>query len=314
MSYRLSSTDLISTKEHGGLAWERSRIPAELGIGYADRLRLDEGLTLAISRYRPQRDLLEESVIERDTPSLTVTIALAGASSYQSSAGAVLDFLAGHTTVTAARATRGLRRYRAGDDVCQLRLIVDTVALRRYSLEALALAPAQSAGSACQVFHGASKPVLSRLAQRLLQGHARPDASLLEIQIAALSLLAEQGRCMAPPAKPAAWRPDEYRRICAARELIHQHFDQALTVAWLCAQVGSNEFTLKQGFRELFGSTPYRMLTEVRMQAALDLLAAGERVSSVAYRTGFQHPSNFSAAFRRYFGYAPKSVPDRSVE
>lgn len=52
-------------------------------------------------------------------------------------------------------------------------------------------------------------------------------------------------------------------------------FDRPLTIAYLCAAVGTNEFTLKQGFRELFGISPHRMLTDIRMEKAWKLLETG---------------------------------------
>ncbi len=72
--------------------------------------------------------------------------------------------------------------------------------------------------------------------------------------------------------------------------------------------VGINEFKLKQGFHDLFDTTPHRMLTEIRMKHARDALARGEAVSTVAYRTGYQHPGNFSAAFSRFYGMSPSAA------
>lgn len=93
-----------------------------------------------------------------------------------------------------------------------------------------------------------------------------------------------------------------------ARDIMMHDFARPLTIAWLCTTVGTNEFKLKQGFRELFGTSPHRMLTAIRMQKALELLETGLQVSTVAYRVGYQHLSSFSAAFERYYSRTPKSV------
>jgi AraC-like DNA-binding protein len=310
MTYRLSTTDHLVSRRPGTLAWERARLPDTLGIGYVDRLRLADGLTVAISHYRPRHDLLEHSALEYESRALTITLALAGHSSYRSAAGDAIDFRAGHTTVTTTRAMRGVRRYRGGDDVRQLRLIADAAWLQRYALEALCTPHGSNDAGVCVTFHGASGPTLARLADTLLRHHANPAARPLDLQIAALGALDEQSRRMLPP--PVALHPDDHPRLLAARDLIHRHLDAPLTIAQLCTAVGTNEFTLKQGFRKLFDTTPHRMLTEARMQQAQALLAQGERVSSVAYRVGFRHPSNFSTAFQRYFGYVPKSAARRN--
>ncbi|MDF3852258.1 helix-turn-helix domain-containing protein, partial [Achromobacter denitrificans] len=39
-----------------------------------------------------------------------------------------------------------------------------------------------------------------------------------------------------------------------------------------------------------------------------ELLETGCQVAQAAYRVGYRHPANFSAAFTRFHGRAPKSV------
>ena len=44
------------------------------------------------------------------------------------------------------------------------------------------------------------------------------------------------------------------------------------------------------------------------MQRAKLLLENGCQVTQAGWQTAYRHPANFSAAFSRYFGYAPKTV------
>ena len=53
---------------------------------------------------------------------------------------------------------------------------------------------------------------------------------------------------------------------------------------------------------------PQRTLLALRMQRAKLLLENGCQVAQAGWQTGYRHPSNFSAAFTRYFGHVPKSV------
>ena len=46
------------------------------------------------------------------------------------------------------------------------------------------------------------------------------------------------------------------------------------------------------------------------MHRARELLAMGHRVSETAYRVGYQHPNNLTAAFGRFFGVSPRQVYD----
>lgn len=50
------------------------------------------------------------------------------------------------------------------------------------------------------------------------------------------------------------------------------------------------------------------------MQRAHTLLQESSQVAQVAYKVGYSHPSNFSAAFSGYFGFAPKQVSKISRE
>jgi AraC-like DNA-binding protein len=306
MVYRLTGTDVITLPSTAGPGWQRSHIPEELGVGYVDRLPLAGGLSVAYSSYTPDRDLAEESVMERDTHSLTITIALQGRSVYRGRDGSAFDFLGGHTTVTAFRSSNGERRYLANEAVRQWRLIADAQVLRAYGLEHL-LASAREHQGAHQLFHDRSSGAIQRLADTFT--HLYTSArSPLDLQIAALTVLSEQARQIAPPSHTPGWHARDEEPILQAREILLRHYDRALSVPYLCAAVGTNEFKLKQGFRALFGTSPHRMLIDIRMRKAWELLESGEYVSRVAYKVGFQHPSSFSAAFERYFGRTPKSV------
>ncbi len=69
--------------------------------------------------------------------------------------------------------------------------------------------------------------------------------------------------------------------------------------------VGASERTLARAFTAQTGMPFGRWRTLLRLQAALPLLAAGEPVSRVAHRVGYETPSAFVAAFRRETGLTP---------
>ncbi|MFC3656431.1 helix-turn-helix transcriptional regulator [Xanthomonas hyacinthi] len=179
--------------------------------------------------------------------------------------------------------------------------------LHRYGLEGV-LDGVNNEQSVQSLFFGK----FGGLTQRLTDSFdhlRRHDGSLLDLQIVALGLLSEQTR---PFAKQRAVmdkvRASDQDKMLAARDIMMSQYDHPLTIAYLCTRVGTNEFKLKQGFRELFGTSPHRMLTDIRMQKAWELLETGLYVSTVAYKVGYQHLSSFSAAFERYYGRTPKSV------
>ena len=71
--------------------------------------------------------------------------------------------------------------------------------------------------------------------------------------------------------------------------------------------VGASERTLARAFAAEAGVPFGRWRTRLRLQAALSMLAAGQPVSRVAGRVGYDTPSAFVAAFHRETGQTPGS-------
>ena len=308
MTYRIDAAEIAAPARRGPGPWWRSQLPQALGPCTNDICRLDDGLALAYADYLPQQDLLEASAIDRGCRALTITVALEGASSTLGSDGQCFEFIAGHSTVAAFASVRALRRFPARRRTRQLRLIADEALLQRYGLEQL-LDGVAHGDRARHLFFGPQDATTRQLAQALVHLHGR-DARVLDLQIAALSLLSAQSQTLLPQPEitPGRLRADDRQRLLQARDILLQQYGQALTIAYLCTATGINEFKLKQGFRELFGTSPHRMLTDTRMHKAWQLLESGLRVSTVADRVGYRHLSSFSAAFERHYGRTPRSV------
>ncbi|MFJ1298627.1 helix-turn-helix transcriptional regulator [Pseudomonadota bacterium AL_CKDN230030165-1A_HGKHYDSX7] len=308
MTYRIDQTDLIMSASPIGPGWQRLSLPAEAGAGHTDRLQLADGLALALSDITPRHDLIEDSVVERASPALTITVALDGRSSCLEHEGARFDFLAGHTTVASFARARAKRRFVAGERVRQLRVIADEALLVRYGRAGL-FATGSVDGGADHLFFGATPAGVQAHARTLAQLHAR-QGDLMDMHIGALGLLAEQCRQLhpQPSAAMSSRAASDADRVARAHALMQEHYARPLTIAYLAAAVGLNEFKLKQGIRAHYGTSPHRLLTDIRMRHARDLLEAGERVSTVTHRVGYQHLASFSAAFSSYYGHPPKSV------
>ena len=73
-------------------------------------------------------------------------------------------------------------------------------------------------------------------------------------------------------------------------------------------EVGASERTLARAFAAETGVPFGRWRTLLRLQAALSMLAAGEPVSRVSGRVGYDTPSAFVAAFRRETGQTPGAL------
>ncbi|MGE8613747.1 MAG: helix-turn-helix domain-containing protein [Achromobacter veterisilvae] len=301
MSLRIPST-LAQPAGSPRPGWLRHALPRELGACHADRLELDDGLALVHSRYAPARDLIEENAASYGARTLVITLAMQGVSAYQGADGSALDFRGGYTTVTAFQRSKGERRYLGGAAVSQLRLLVGEPILRRYAGDERADALLGEGRLRC-LARVRTSPESAAAAAELASGGDPLDA-----HIRALTLLSRQLRGLAPAPEPGRLSHADIARVEAARALMSEQMDRDLTVQYLCIAVGLNEFKLKEGFRKLYGSSPHRLLTTLRMQRAWELLETGCQVAQAAYRVGYRHPANFSAAFTRFHGRTPKSV------
>lgn len=302
MSLRISAT-LAQPGPAARPGWSRLALPADLGECVADRLDLGEGLALVHSQYTPVRDLIEENAAAHGGRTLVITLALGGVSAYRGADGAELDFRGGgQTTVTAFRRHLGERRYLGGSTVSQLRLLVGEAALCRYAGQAQAEA-LFGAGGLRRLAQGRTSADLATVAGELAR-----SSDPLDTHIKALTLLSRQLRALAPAPAAGRFSQADIARLERAHALMREQMDRELTVQYLCLATGLNEFKLKQGFRALYGNSPMRLLTEMRMRRAWELLETGCQVAQAAYRVGYRHPANFSAAFTRFHGRAPKSV------
>ena len=107
---------------------------------------------------------------------------------------------------------------------------------------------------------------------------------------------------------PLPLKPGTLERIYQAQTLLHQTLHQPPSLPDLAKQVRLNEFTLKQGFRQVFGTTVFDYLHEYRLEQARRLLELGDRkVADVAETVGFASRSYFASAFKQKFGLNPKA-------
>jgi AraC-like DNA-binding protein len=135
-------------------------------------------------------------------------------------------------------------------------------------------------------------------------GLMNTEAIVTELLCAGVAHLGLQSR---PPRPPFSAR--ELRCLHVARDILRNEMLHPPTIPEVARAVGLNETALKQGFRTLFGETPFDFSVRCRMQRALELLRE-ERMpmARVAEEVGYRHPTSFATAFRRHFGFQPKQL------
>ena len=99
--------------------------------------------------------------------------------------------------------------------------------------------------------------------------------------------------------------PAVIERCIAAKRMIDEGCCSGVDLDELCRRMFVSKFHFIRQFGRIYGQTPYRYLTERRMQAAKALLDGGMSIGETCVRVGFSSVPSFASLFKRYIGYPP---------
>ena len=95
-------------------------------------------------------------------------------------------------------------------------------------------------------------------------------------------------------------------KIYQARDIICSEYLNPPSLHDLALRVGTNECTLKAGFKEAFRTTVFNYLFDYRMNIAIHyLLDTNKSIGEVAGLVGYEHQAHFCTAFKRKFNVNP---------
>jgi len=97
-------------------------------------------------------------------------------------------------------------------------------------------------------------------------------------------------------------------KIYAVRDYMLQNLDCTYSLVDLAHHVGTNEFVLKKGFKELFGTTVISFWTNEKMEHAKKLLVEKElNISEISDSIGYKNQRHFATAFKKKYGVSPST-------
>ena len=106
-------------------------------------------------------------------------------------------------------------------------------------------------------------------------------------------------------------------RLMEAKRILRENLETPPTIRQLSLQIGMNEYKLKKGFKELFGTTVFGFIHQNRMSLAKKLLLGTDKsAKEIAYEAGYSSPQHFSRAFKKEFKISPDRMrknPDRAI-
>ena len=142
----------------------------------------------------------------------------------------------------------------------------------------------------------------------------------LDSKVPELLLLSLQHIASDTSAMKIALRDADLRKIQDVKEFITLNIDNPGTLKELAHGAGINDFKLKNGFKQMYGTTVFGLLLDERMKKAKILLQDTDlSIQEISVRTGYKNLSNFTAAFKKKYGYPPSAIkhglsPDQQNE
>lgn len=90
---------------------------------------------------------------------------------------------------------------------------------------------------------------------------------------------------------------------------IETHLDAVLTTKILAQHMKMSESSLQRKFKSMFSYSIQNYIKRRKLEVAKQHLQAGvASITEVAYNAGYRHPSNFTHAFKKAFGYPPAQL------
>ncbi|UKB77907.1 helix-turn-helix transcriptional regulator [Chryseobacterium sp. MEBOG07] len=130
----------------------------------------------------------------------------------------------------------------------------------------------------------------------------------LEAKVSELLLLQLEQLFHKTPSTSSLSKKDE-EKIYAVRDYIAHNLQATASLNELAHLVGTNEFTLKKGFKELFGTTVFGFWNDTKMELAKKMLLESDmNINEISDVIGYKNPRHFSAAFKRKFNILPSKV------
>lgn len=98
-------------------------------------------------------------------------------------------------------------------------------------------------------------------------------------------------------------------RVTAVRRCIDADPGAVSSIAQLAARFSASQSVLKRDFQQAFGTSVRDYLFERRMLVGRNAILRDRlSIAEAAYRAGYEHPANFTTAFRKHFGYPPSML------
>jgi len=157
-------------------------------------------------------------------------------------------------------------------------------------------------------------PLMQSLIREVKQCRQAGTIRNLAVQSKILELLALQIGQFCGPQQADSISAADMDKLYQLKSFLDTHFLEEFSLAELSRVCLLNEFKVKKGFKELFGTTVFGYLRKMRMDYAEQLLLDASRsVEEVSDLLGYEHAQHFSVAFKKYRGVNPSTIKSKRI-
>ena len=99
---------------------------------------------------------------------------------------------------------------------------------------------------------------------------------------------------------------NDRERLIEAKRFLELRLNDPPSLNDIARHAGINDYKLKRGFKELFGTTLFDYYTKIRLEYAKEILLDTEmQLSEIATKIGYSSPQHFNAAFKKMYSISP---------
>lgn len=102
-----------------------------------------------------------------------------------------------------------------------------------------------------------------------------------------------------------------YKRIVQAKRFIDTHYSALIDLDTIADEACFSKFHFVRLFKTIYGQTPHRYLTCVRITKAKEFLQNGHSVTETCFDVGLDSVSSFATRFKQHTGFSPSGYQQR---
>ncbi|WP_019419460.1 helix-turn-helix transcriptional regulator [Paenibacillus sp. OSY-SE] len=169
-------------------------------------------------------------------------------------------------------------------------------------------------GGAFRMFRETIEPSASVIVKQIIQSANTANTRNLELECKVLELLSLAFRSFLFEGRVESSKLSrtDVERIKQARDIMLENMSEPPSLIELSRMIGMNDYKLKVGFKEMYGTTVFGYLRGKRLEKACLLLQQGDvNVNEASCAVGYSNPSYFAEAFREKYGINPGELARR---